>query len=413
MERTSGLNPDSAPFLPGAFYCDDKSESLLVRRQDRASISSSEYRSARSSPSPAIDNRDTLHGLANDWSRLSPSARQVDAVKEATIMGGLDTLHEGDDHQETPGSFSDEDGFQTPGSSSFSFPKKRSHELVPTPPASVIYKSPSIHGDPISASPVSSLDSGSHLSSPAERQRQSFEEQLKTSPVIHDILSRLVQCEFFTREIQRDLSEVHRQVNLLVERSFGINSQPEFKDPFASAKTNGNIFPPSSHLGPRGSIGNIGPNQSLPSDDITTISQRLNTLTSSVGQLLAIQTQQIQATNTDLRNNSIIGLNPHRADIAPNQSVPPSMMSNPNILGHGLPRPDMRQPTRHPGPPMRTWSAGNLELSARPADTHIGRQEAATRDKRRSVAGLLRRESSGVCSILGNFTAILTPYPDD
>jgi len=388
-----------------------------VRRQERASISSasispSDYRSARSSPSPSIDNRDVLHGLANEWSRLSPSARQVGAVgphtgiesrviKEATIMGGLDTLHEGDDHQETPGSLYREDGPHTPGSS-FAFQKQRSHEFVHTPPASVIYKSSSVHGDPISASPVSSLGSGSRLSSPGERQRQSFEEQLKASPVIHDILSRLVQCEIFRREIQHDLSEVHRQVNLLVERSFGVNSQPEFKDPFASAKTNGNIFPSSSFLGPRGSIGNIGPNQSLPSGDITTISQRLNTLTSSVGQLLAIQTQHIQATNTDFRNTSIIGLNTHRADIAPNQSVPPSMISNPNILGHGLPRPDMRHPTRHPGPPMRTWSAGNIELPPRPSDTHLGRQEAVNRDKRRSVAGgaLLRRESSGVCSIL-------------
>jgi translation initiation factor 4A len=47
---------------------------------------------------------------------------------------------------------------------------------------------------------------------------------------------------------------------------------------------------------------------------------------------------------------------------------------------------------------MRTWSAGSLDLPMRPPDTNVGlgRPEAFLRDKRRSVAGLMRRDSSSV-----------------
>jgi translation initiation factor 4A len=241
-----------------------------------------------------------------------------------------------------------------------------------------------------------------------------LEAQLKALPLIHDILDRLVRCEYSTREIQRDLGDVHRKVNLLVERSLNvsnnatINSQPEFKDPFAPSNANAQPFNPPPLSGPRGSVGGIAPNQISSSDDIGQISQRLNTLTTSVGQLLALQTQQhIQSTNTALPNGQMGGNNQQQQqqqqDLAPNQMLSPPLQSG--MVGHGLPnRPDMRGPPgRASNPPMRTWSAGNLDLPMRPSESgSLGRSNDIL-NKRRSVTsgavggtGLMRRESAGV-----------------
>ncbi|KAI6034198.1 P-loop containing nucleoside triphosphate hydrolase protein [Pisolithus microcarpus] len=160
-----------------------------------------------------------------------------------------------------------------------------------------------------------------------------------------------MRCELTTQEVQRELRDVHRKLDFLVERSLNghfhaNNTQPEFKDPFAPAATS----QPSSVLNiPRPSLSaNIAPNQSPPSDDITQISQRLNTLTTSVG-------------------------------------------SNPALLGHGIPnRPDLRPSSRPSNPPTRTWSAGNLDLPPR-----MDNRVELPRDKRRS-ATVMRRESVGV-----------------
>jgi translation initiation factor 4A len=240
------------------------------------------------------------------------------------------------------------------------------------------------------------LDSGSQFA-PSTDHLQGLESQLKASPIIHDILDRLVRCEYSTREIQRDLSDVHRKVDLLVERSFGVVSRPEFKDPFATpAVLTHNVL--TSLNGPRQSVsgGSVAPNQPAPSDDITQISQRLNTLTTSVGQLLALQTQQhIQSTNAGISNNHIISPS-QLADLVPNQLAP--IPPHASILAHGLPnRPDLRPSPRAPNPPMRTWSAGAIDLPIRPPDTGFNRHESLLRDKRRSASGMARRESAGVC----------------
>ncbi|KAG2739364.1 hypothetical protein P692DRAFT_201873228 [Suillus brevipes Sb2] len=150
-----------------------------------------------------------------------------------------------------------------------------------------------INGPFPSSSPVSSLDSGSQLASGADF-HHNLESQLKASPIICDLLDRLQRCEYNTREIQRDISNIHRKVNILIERTLSNatsfnNAQPEFKDPFAPAS---GMSTPAVNI-PRASFSaNIAPNQSSPADDITQISQRLNMLTTSVGQLLALQTQQ-------------------------------------------------------------------------------------------------------------------------
>jgi hypothetical protein len=104
----------------------------------------------------------------------------------------------------------------------------------------------------------------------------------------------------------------------LVERSLGFVSQPEFKDPFALSVANERTLAPLN--GPRQSIiGGIAPNQPAPSGDITQISQRLITLTTSVGQLLVLQTQQhVQNTNAGVSNNHMLSLGHQLADLAPN-----------------------------------------------------------------------------------------------
>ncbi|OSX60355.1 hypothetical protein POSPLADRAFT_1171425 [Postia placenta MAD-698-R-SB12] len=52
---------------------------------------------------------------------------------------------------------------------------------------------------------------------------------------------------------------------------------------------------------------------------------------------------------------------------------------------------------------MRTWSAGNLDIPLRGSD---GRQDSIFRDKRRSVSGLLRRDSTGVSLPLGLYNSL-------
>jgi translation initiation factor 4A len=408
------LNPASMPFFPGGFRpSDDVAGSgfgfrhNVFREQDRTSlsslsISSSDHRSVRSSPSPPTEAREASphrqRSPEQEWPRRSSAVHQVgpnpmveSKTKESSTLGTLDTLAEGDDNLDTPGLEGNE--VQPLGASFFSL-QKGSPDYTSTPPVNVNHGA-SVGSGVTSASPVSSLDSASHFST--DRQSLSFEAQLKSSPMIHDILERLIRCEYSTREIQRDLSDVHRKVDLLVGRSSGTGSQPEFKDPFATPNTNGFSISPPLPNGPRPSIGNIAPNQSIPSDDITMISQRLNTLTSSVGQLLALQTQHAQPSNTESRSNSIIGSSPQQGDITPNQIFSPPALPNPALLGNGLPhRSDMRHSPRPPHPPTRTWSAGTLDLPMRPSDPSVGRQDPMLRDKRRSVTGLLRRDSSGV-----------------
>lgn len=232
-----------------------------------------------------------------------------------------------------------------------------------------------------------------------------FDAQLRASPVISEIVDRLVRYETVTREIQRDLGDVHRKINVLLERSLA-NRAPEFKDPFAPgsmANTSMNGSRASVALAPHQLPNHMphqtGPNQQNPGDDVGQISQRLNALTSSVGQLLALQTQQIQASNAGLSNNQGIGGGITPQDISPNQALP----HNPNVmLGHGLPsgRSDMRgSPRPPPTQPARTWSAGSLDLPPRTPDS-LGsmRQDALFRDKRRSTMTIPRRDSAGVCS---------------
>ncbi|KAF9452493.1 hypothetical protein P691DRAFT_756415 [Macrolepiota fuliginosa MF-IS2] len=439
MARSAALNPASMPFFPGGLRGSDADGPISMafgHQQDRSSgslsISPSEYRSAKSSPSPSLDRTDSARYQSSptpaDGSRRSPTFRQVDAgrpypgiesraIREGSMLGILDTLPEADDNQENGASpmidYEAGSGAQTPSSFIPSMQQQPGRERLDTPPVAIAFSNVSFSGgvQRTSISPASSLGSASHYtggSSTADGKAVTFDAQLKTSPFMHDLLDRIVRCEYNTREVQRDLKDIHHKVNLLLERALTTNTQPaqpEFKDPFAT--TNGNVLA-STLSQPRPSIGNIAPNQhGPPIEDVSIISQRLNALTTSVGQLLAIQTQQIQQQSGQPleARNSIIGLGPPQ-DIAPNQIVSQPTLTPPSLIGHTLSnRPDLRpSPRQQPSSPMRAWSSGSLDMPVRASESAISRQEPILRDKsRRSVSGLLRRDSSGVIDTQGDY----------
>ena len=428
MAKTVALNPASTPFFPGGIRLVDDDVSgfglAAPARQvlDRASpsaLSTSpvDHRSVCSSPAPFRDS-DTQepHPFHPPTAPDIPSATKPDRLyslsrtREMNAVGSLEALPEADD---TPARIAMGEQAQTPADSSlFPAPIQQSRGRVDTPPVSVMNNSSrssvfNINGPFVSSSPVSSLDSGSQFAASVEFQ-QNLDAQLKTSPLVQDILERLLRCEYTTQEVRRELRDVHRKVDFLVERSLNnasqaTGSQPEFKDPFAP--TGGQ--PTTSMPRPSFSVA-IAPNQSPPPDDISQISQRLNTLTTSVGQLLALQTQQHMQSATPLGR-----LTPHTPDIPPSQSFGPNVSPNPALLGHGLPnRPELRAPPRAPNPPTRTWSAGNLDLPLRADNVaSLGRNDPV-RDKRRSITGgLMRRESMGV-SIRIQHYILLSPVTD-
>lgn len=395
------MNPASVPFFPGGIRGGEDNGAFNHQRlndQEPNYVSSlsisSEYRSIASSPSSLSGKRDyplaqspepidapqksTANKQPNDSRQYSVVGSQVQ--RDPSMLASLNAVPENEIAENIPSPSVSVTRVQTPGSIIQSL--QHNYEKSATPPVAVSISGASSQlGGLNSSSPVSSLGSGSHFSPGYDNQTNVFDMQLRASPLIRDILDRLARCEISAREIQHDLGEVHHKVNLLLERALVANAQPEFKDPFAPGLS-GNGFSPQ--FAPRPSISNIAPNQVPPVDDITTISQRLNTLTTSVGQLLALQTQQLQA-NTDLRNSFV--MNAPQGDIAPNQILP-SVMANHSSLGHGLPnRQDIGLSPRSPNPPLRTWSAGNLDLSMR--------QELVSRDKRRSTIAL-RRESLSV-----------------
>jgi len=359
MARSAALNPASMPFFPGGLRNsdDDTVGTVLgfVHDRDRSSISlaSSDYRSARSSPSPP-QLRNGLHTspasqyhsptLRYNDDRKSYPNLETRGAREGSMLATLGTLPESED----------------------TLPTDEPEPLTATPPTAFLASS---------ASPMSSQDSVSRSTTGADQSLQGFESQLKTSAVIHDILDRLIRTEQNQARIQAELDNLDRKLSLFIERALGGSMQPEFKDPFATSTT-------PSLSRPRPSMGNIAPNQ-------PDISSQLNTLTTSVEQLLAIQTSQLQANPLEARSNSVIGLT--HPDIAPNQTMPLSGLP----LGLSA-RADAR--IRQPAPPQRTWSVGDVGM--RSPDQA---RNDPLRDKRRSV---VRRESSGVgslCQVISAF----------
>lgn len=430
VTRSPALNPASTPFFPGSFLAKEETIDprtaagvgfrLPINREQyntstsSLSISPSDYRSVKSSPSPSQDGRDAKYdnALQNqpavDLSRGSPAIGQVEAERgfphvmrstnrESSMCAVLETIPDSD---ETPAPSTN--GAQ-PHNPVYTTVMGRNRERMNTPPVVADFgsRTSSYNNAPLmSSSPASSLDSGS-MFTPSLDLAANFEIQLKNSPAYNEIMDRLVRFEVTTRDIQRELIDVNRKVGLLIERSISANSAPEFRDPFAPA-TAASFSVPGLN-GPRGSIisniGNIAPNQAGPTDEISTISHRLNSLTTSVDQLLQLSTQQFQANGGNIQMSGLIG--PPQGDLNSGRNMGPPLSSNGNLaLSHGLPnRQDLRPTSRIPNPPMRTWSTGTLDLTSRgsePGPTPLVRPDAIFRDKRRSVSTVLRRDSAGV-----------------
>ena len=95
-----------------------------------------------------------------------------------------------------------------------------------------------------------------------------FEDQVRALPFVQDLLDRLLRCEYSTKEIQRDLTEMSRKVSFLLERA-------------------------ESGDGPNRGTGQLG-NGKLAgngADEVRALAQRLDNLSTSVQHLVALQTQ--------------------------------------------------------------------------------------------------------------------------
>ncbi|CAL1702347.1 unnamed protein product [Somion occarium] len=430
MSRSPALNPASTPFFPGASLGrEDGGAGLgfrLTREQYGSSTSTlskspSDYRSIKSSPSPSQDERDGRFALGpqdrfqqGDDERDSPAVHQVEAdrpypalmrpiTKESSMHVTLETIP---DTEDTPESVAINGSHLH--NALYASVMGRNRERLNTPPVipEANSRSSSFHTPSLmSSSPPSSLDSLAGLI-PSIEIGHNLETQLRASPLINDILDRLMRFESTSREIQRDLGDVHRKLDMLIERSSSASSPPEFRDPFAPSNGLLSSFPGSNVNGPRGSImGNIAPNQPAPTDDMSAISHRLNSLTMSVDQLLQLSTQQLHIHNAGHAGPMGINNGLLPPEITQNRMLP-AALSSAAALGHGLPqRPDLRPNQRMPGLPMRTWSAGTLDIPSRAHENGtppLGRPDI--RDKRRSVSAL-RRESVGGESIASSQTS--------
>ncbi|EKM59718.1 uncharacterized protein PHACADRAFT_250398 [Phanerochaete carnosa HHB-10118-sp] len=419
MSASPSLNPASTPFFPGGsgFNKEDDSRGIvaaLLRHNSRdavsatstssLSISPSEYRSVKSSPSPSqtdgaesrFDRQSEFHSPA-ELSRRSPAnivqldserggfAVQRPILRESSMTAILEVGPEG---EETPSPLTANGSYQH--NTLYSSVMGRVRERLNTPPVNPEPNSRSssfnsVHNNHItSSSPASSLDSGSIFSTNIDL-NVSFDTHLRASPAFHEVLDRLDKHERAMREMHRSLLDVNRKVDLLVDRAFAqASSPPEFSNPFAGNSAP-SFAPPSLNgfSGPRGSIiGNIAPNQPAPADDISVISHRLSSLSTSVDQLIAVQQQSL--------NGPMLTQSPQPNDMMAGRGAIPQAAA----IGLGIPG---RTGPRLPVPPSRTWSTGTLDIPMRSNEQltgPLGRADPGLRDKRRSVTGLLRRDST-------------------
>ncbi|KAI0699398.1 P-loop containing nucleoside triphosphate hydrolase protein [Cytidiella melzeri] len=424
MSSSPSLNPASTPFFPGGGgqYREEDNRGLGIGFHRRASrerfattssslsVSPTEYRSMKSSPSASsqdgLDQRTDGNDLQSvgEFSRQSPALGQQDNDRGFPTMqrqlvreSSMSAIPEGPPGEEdTPGRGHTNGLYQQ--NAVYTGVMGRARERLNTPPVAVEASSraSSFASAPshfISSSPASSLDSGS-MFAPSVELSASFESQLKSSPLINELFNRMDRYEMTTRDIQRELLDVGRKVDLLVERTLNAaaNTAPEFSNPFASPSAPSFSTPDlNGYNGPRDSIiGSIPPNQPGPPDDISVMAHRLSSLTTSVDHLIALQ----QSNGPNLASPSLLGPSMSPNDLLPRGSlVPPGTGSG--MLGHGMPS---RPSPRLPGPPARTWSAGTLDIPLRaPIDSttgSIGRADGGFRDKRRSVSQMLRRDSA-------------------
>lgn len=313
------------------------------------------------------------------------------------------------------------------------------NQLAALGPTSVY---PGASAENMSSSPSSVRSGGGHLPEPLQG---SFDGQAKSSPFINDLLDRLIRCEYSNSNIQREISEMSRKMNILLEHV--ISNAPHTngnadggRDTHGTSPLAGNSITPTAGtpgIG-GGALGNIYsfPNSSTSSlalqsptpnsvrererdDEIRQLNQRIATLTTSVTQLLQAQTHShIQAMNTGIGGSPTTGY-PGPTTTGPNglggMGVPPHLSGTPDLpqnpmtaareMGIGN-RASPRAPI-----PVRQWSSTSIEMGLNMANTpqtggvggirvDTGPGSSMLRDKRRSsVMTIGRRDSAGVRSV--------------
>lgn len=234
----------------------------------------------------------------------------------------------------------------------------------------------------LASSPVSSVSAPSAASAGLPVADKGFDAQAKTSPYLQDILDRVLRTEYAQRDLSREVNNLLTKVNFIVERLEQVVPQRSFAPSPIPGATGSlgppshlSVSPPSSMTGPFG-LG--GPREE------GDISKRLDVLTNSVQQILMIHQQQQLAPGFPPNGNL------NGRDFAPDQVSPNSNGGTPPF---GAPIPH-RPGQRTPGPPMRAFSTGNLDLPLRP-ELHAGAPPPnLLNQKRKSIVGNLGRRDS-------------------
>jgi len=272
---------------------------------------------------------------------------------------------------------------------------------------------PIIHDHVLASSPVSSVSAPSTSSALVSAggnggvldRNQNFDSQIKTSPFLHDILDRVIRTEYAQRDLSRELGVLTSKINFLVERFEQADSRRSFSASPIPAMGNHNMS-----ISPLGGNGlhreSIGGGSGRDDGDI---SKRLDALTSSVQQILMIQQHgHNNGGNSGSHHHPPFHgngpLSPSSGGPGPNgfDGMPPNMnMGN----GTGIMGGPNRPHGRNPPPPVRTWSAGSLDMPLR-GDAHLPRPELLNQKRRSVVGNLNRRDSAAVRALLYPMTRL-------
>jgi hypothetical protein len=235
----------------------------------------------------------------------------------------------------------------------------------------VINTSNIIHDSVLPSSPVSSV------SNPSATDR-SFDAQIKNHPFLHDILDRVIRTEYVQRELSRELGALTSKINFLVERF----EQADPRRSFSGSPIPGNLIGNNNNNMP---IPPLGPLPNVSGREDGDISKRLDALTNSVQQILMIQQNHVSPNNGPFSNNG---------PVSPGGFDGPNM----NMGGLGSLGPPPRPHSRNPPPPVRTWSAGSLDMPLR-QEPHLGRPDLLNQKRRSMVGNPNRRDSTAVCTV--------------
>lgn len=270
-----------------------------------------------------------------------------------------------------------------------------------------------------------------------------FDAQAKASPFINDLLDRLIRCEYSTSNIQREIGDINRKMNILLDSLVGggVHRPDVNGDSHSTSPIAGNTVTPTAgtpginataRLGDNGlySFKNASSTSSLllgspaapggPRDrdrerdeEIRQLNVRISTLNTSVTQLLQAQSQaQIQNMNAGLggaspavlgsgfNGNAGMGMGMGTPNLSGTPDLPQTPMGG--IGGRGADMGLGNRPSPRAPIPVRTWSSGSLDVGPALAAGAAGRGGVGPgllQDKRRSIISLGRRDSTGVCAM--------------